>query len=185
MNTTAERTYQELKDTLTEIVRDSEVAYWIIWLNIDEIIHQSNLTSSADCLGTLMGHIGGINEFATDIDSAFCGKSNEYQQIMKMYRFGRTLSEWGDFWKELVREEKTFRLKRLWGVLNELNSELLPYCYDFVSEWEKEQEPDVIYYSKAREKKYRQYRSMIRKMQETILLINDVLRMIGGMEDVL
>lgn len=185
MSIALERTYQKLHDTLAEIVRSQEDAYWIIWLNIDEIIHQSTLTSSADCLGTLMVQIVGVNEFATDIDSAFRDKSIKYQQIMKKYRFEKTLSEWGVFWKELVREEKPFRLKRLWGVLNEMNSVLLPYCYDFISEWEKEQDPDGIYYSKIREKKYREYRSMIKKMQETILLVNDVLQMIGGVENVL
>ena len=180
MKVSIERTYQELENALTEIVRDPVDAYWIIWLNIDELVHQSNLGSSVDCLGTLMVQIVGVNELAANIDSAFCGKSNEYQQIMKMYRFGRTLSEWGDFWKELVREEKPFRLKRLWGVLNELNSVVLPYCYDFISEWEKEQEPDGTYYPKIREKKYREYRSMIKKMKETILVVCDVLLLREG-----
>lgn len=166
-----------MQDTLTEIVRNPEDAYWIIWLNIDEIIHQSNLTSSADCLGTLMVQIVGVNEFAVDIDSAFRDKSNKYQQIMKKYRFERTLSEWGDFWRELVREEKPFRLKRLWGLLNGMNSVLLPYCYDVISEWEREQEPDVIYYPKIRKQKYREYRSMIKKMQEIILIVYEVLQL--------
>lgn len=184
-NMEIERTYQKLHDTLTEIVRSPEDAYWIIWLNIDEIIHQSNLGSSADCLGTLMGQIMGMNKLATNIDYAFCNQSEEYQRIMKKYRFGRTLNEWGDFWKGLVREEKPYRLKRLWGVLYGFNDVLLPYCYDFVSKWEQEQEPDITYLPKDREKKYRKYRSMIKKMQETILTVNDVLQMVGGTEDVL
>lgn len=175
-----EKTYQKLHDTLTEIVRSSEDAYWIIWLNIDEIIHESNLGSSADCLGTLMEQIVGINICATNIDYAFCNQSKEYQRIMKKYRFGRTLDEWGTFWKDLVREEKPYRLKRLWGILYGFNDVLLPYCFDFVSKWEQEQEPDITYFPKDREKKYRKYRSMIRKMQETILVVCGVLLLREG-----
>lgn len=181
MDSKIQVTYCELEESLTEIVRSPEDSYWIIWLNIAELVYQSMPKVSADCLGTLAGGKYDTSECV----AAVRDKTDIYQRIMKKYGFGESLDEWGDYWKELVRKEKPFRLKRLWGVLNKLNSVLLPYCYDFISEWEKEQEPDVTYYPKIREKKYREYRSMIKKMQETILVVNDVLRLVGGTEDVL
>ena len=180
MGTEVRNSYLELEYSLGEIVRDQEDAYWIIWLNIAEILHQSSLKASADCLGTLMWELVGTNRFVSDIHWAFCDKDDRYQQIMKKYKFGKTIREWGDFWKDLIREEKPFRLKRLWGVLNEFTCVILPYCQDFISKWEREKEFDVIYDSKEREKKYRQYRSMIRKMQETILVACDVLQLSRG-----
>lgn len=185
MDMNIQEKYYELEDTLTDIVRCRDTSYWIIWLNVAELVHQSDLKSTTDCLGSLMNQVTGTNRSVSDIECSFCDKSETYQQITQRYRFGNTLSEWGDYWKELVIGEKPFRLKRLWGVLNEYRKALLPYCNRFISEWETEQEPDIVCNPKERNKEYRRYREMIKKMQETILTVIDVIRLMGGTLDVL
>ena len=97
MDIRVKENYQELENSLTEIVRDSKDSYWIIWLNIAEIVHQSNMESSADCLGTLMYQITGNNKWVMDIELACRDKTDCFQRVIQRYRFGKSLNEWGGF----------------------------------------------------------------------------------------
>lgn len=175
--------YFSMEKNLADIVRNREIGYQIIWTNIMVLIADSGVQHQDDCLGTLMYRLTEENEGVHDIYYSVRDNLVEYQQLKRVYGFGKDLSSWGSFWRTLIQEEKRFRLMRVYGVLHELENVILPYCKEKICEWIEIEETDNTCNPKTVEKAFRKSCSVIRKMKETLLIVCEVLELIEHVEN--
>jgi hypothetical protein len=165
-------TYSELLDSFSILVRNPKDAYGILWFNIYELINQSEICEKKDCLGDLMNLLSNNNK-CTDIYGAFQNNTEWYQTIKRNYCFGKTIEELGEYWQELMREQKPFRLRILSEGLRSYHDVIMPYVYERITHWEQIENLPVR--SIQRKKEYRDYKKTV---EETIKLVHTVREMI-------
>lgn len=149
--------YMELEDSMTKLVRSREDGIGIIWFNIYKLIDSSGVVGKTDVLGILMKRLAGIS--GQNISTAFAEQSSWYQQINERYSFARTADFCGTYWKMLMQEEKTFRLRLLCGCFRAYNGMLLPYVNEVITEWASAQGGLANW-----ETVYKKHRSMVQQM---------------------
>lgn len=149
--------YMELENSMTKIVRSRQDSISIIWFNIYSLVDSSGIVGKNDVLGILMKRLAGISVHS--ISSAFTEQSVWYQQTIERFAFGQTVEGFGTYWKMLIEEEKTFRLRLLCGCLRAYNGMLLPYVNEVITEWASTQGGLANW-----ETVYKKHRSMVQQM---------------------
>lgn len=149
--------YMELENSMTKLVRSRQDSIGIIWFNIYSLVDSSGIVGKNDVLGILMKRLAGIS--GNSISSAFTEQSVWYQQTIERFAFGQTVEGFGTYWKMLMQEEKTFRLRLLYGCLRAYNGMLLPYVNEVITEWASTQGGLANW-----ETVYENHRSMIQRM---------------------
>lgn len=109
-------------ESMTVLVRSQRDAFSIFWLDIYDWLEPG---MKSDLCGILTERIIGKNlageVYGPTSDMPYC------QEIQRKYAFGKSIDELGEYWKELIREEKYFRLRLLLGCLDTYYNTIMPY----------------------------------------------------------
>lgn len=160
--------FNELFECLSKLVRNEETAFRIIWFEISDFMVRSEIGSPSDCIADLQRKITGTS--VGNIWWEVSEQSVDYCKIKDDYKFDKSVDEMGDFWKNLIKEEKVFRLRLLEAFLVGFYSEIIPFVFDFVSDWERTEriEPTSSSQEKKRKKIYRDYRKNLRESLQIV-----------------
>lgn len=114
--------YENLMESMTVLVRSRTDAFSILWLDIYDWLE---LEMKSDLCGILTERVIGKNlageVYGPASDMPYC------QEIQRKYAFGKSIDELGEYWKETIREEKSFRLRLLLGCLDTYYNTIMPY----------------------------------------------------------
>lgn len=154
--------YENLMESMTVLVRSRKDAFSILWLDIYDWLE---LEMKSDLCGILTERVIGKN-LAGEIygpasDMPYC------REIQRKYAFGKTVDKLGEYWKELIREEKSFRLRLLLGCLDTYYNTIMPYVKNEMvavgSEWIQDT-PELSLTLKP----YREHRTKIKAIMQII-----------------
>lgn len=121
-------TYKEMMESMSRLVQSRKDASAILWSDIYRWIEPEHSAWKADLCGILTQKIaGGYGLTANSI--------SYYQEIQIGYAFGKSIDELGEYWKELIREEKAFRLRVLLGWLKAYYEMIMPYVKNEMVDW--------------------------------------------------
>lgn len=120
--------YEEMMESMSRLVRSRNAASAILWSDIYGWIEPGHSAWKADFCGILAQKIAsGYNPAANN--------PSYYQEIQIGYAFGKSIDELGEYWKELIREEKAFRLRLLLGWLKVYYEVIMPYVKNEMVDW--------------------------------------------------
>ena len=117
--------YEEMMESMTVLVRSRKDAFSILWLNIYDWLEPEHSAMKADLCGILTKRVIGKN-LAQEVHGP-ASDTAYYQEIQRKYAFGKSVDDLGEYWKELIREEKPFRLRLLLGCLDTYYNTIMPY----------------------------------------------------------
>lgn len=127
--------YKVAVKSLATLVRSREDAFLIFWFDIAMIVKASNVTQKKDFYCKLMNDMTGINRLGNEIYDTLEKESDLYSDIMKKYRYGKYANELGFYWRELICDEKIFRLRILASYLNKYQKVFVPYIRKKMKDW--------------------------------------------------
>ena len=158
--------YEEVIESMTVMVRSRKDAFSILWFDIYDWLEPG---MKSDLCGILTKQVTGENlaegVYGPASDTAY------YQAIQRKYALGKSVDSLGEYWKELIREEKPFRLRLLLGCLDTYYNVVMPYVKNEMvavgSEW-IQGNPELSLTLKP----YREHRA---KVKATMQIIETVL----------
>lgn len=164
-------TYMELEESMERLVRSRKDAFAIIWFDIHSWLEPMHSAMKADLCGILTEKVIGRNIAHAVHDPA--SDVSYYQEIQTRYRFGKSVSELGEYWKELIREEHHFRLGVLLGCLDTYYNTIMPYVKNEMvavgNEW-MNGHPEMSLTLKP----YREHRAKIKATMQIIQTASDI-----------
>lgn len=154
--------YENLMESMTVLVRSRMDAFSILWLDIYDWLEPG---MKSDLCGILTECVTGKNLAGEVYDPA--SKMSYCQEIQRKYAFGKSIDELGEYWKELIREEKSFRLRLLLGCLEIYYKTIMPYIKNEMvavgNEWAKGN-PEMSLTLKP----YREHRATVKATMQII-----------------
>ena len=154
--------YENLMESMTLLIRSQKDAFSILWLDIYDWLEPG---MKSDLCGILTEKIIG-NNLAWEVHGPASDMSY-YQEIKRKYAFGKSIDEMGEYWKELIREEKSFRLRLLLGCLEIYYKTIMPYIKNEMvavgNEWAKGN-PEMSLTLKP----YREHRTTVKATMQII-----------------
>ena len=180
LNTRINKRYIEIWEHLSAITESKEDAIGILWLSVRQLAEQSDLPYKGDCKGILQSKIIGTDEIFSSIIADIENSSERKDYLVERYQFGEKVNALGVYWKELIKEEKAFRLRMMYGVVHGMRTEILPFankvvkeCENEVLEGDKEWTTDSI--CKGRMKRYRAYLKELRETERIFLTACEII----------
>lgn len=125
--------YTEMEESMARLVRSREDAFSIIWFDIHGWLEPEHSAWKADLCGILTEKVTGKN--ISEVHTEAQNNTPYYQEIQTRYAFEKSVDELGEYWKELIREEKPFRLKLLLGSLKVYYKTVMPYVKNEMVTW--------------------------------------------------
>lgn len=164
-------TYMELEESMERLVRSRKDAFAIIWFDIHSWLEPEHSAMKADLCGILTEKVIGRNIAHAVHDPA--SDVSYYQEIQRKYAFGKSVGEFGEYWKELIREEHHFRLGVLLGCLDTYYNTIMPYVKNEMvavgNEW-MNGHPEMSLTLKP----YREHRAKIKATIQIIQTASDI-----------
>lgn len=182
LNTRINKRYIEIWEHLSAITESKEDAIGILWLSVRQLAEQSDLPYKGDCKGILQSKIIGTDEIFSSIIADIENSSERKDYLVERYQFGEKVNALGVYWKELIKEEKAFRLRMMYGVVHAMRTGILPFANKVVKDWKKDileneavQNTDVACNDSA--KNYRAYLARLRKTEQIFLVASEIIEL--------
>lgn len=170
-------TYMELEESMERLVRNRKDAFAIIWFDIHSWLEPG---MKSDLCGILTEKVIGKN-LAWEVHGPASDMSY-YQEIQRKYAFGKSVDKLGEYWKELIREEKPFRLRLLLGCLDTYYNTIMPYVKNEMvavgSDWIQDN-PELSLTLKP----YREHRAKVKAAMQIIETILGVFALQNKVEN--
>lgn len=115
----------ELEESMERLVRSQEDAFSILWFDIYAWLEPEHPAVKADLCGILTKKIIGKN-IGERVHIPARDNTPYYQKIQARYAFGKSVYTLGEYWKELICEEKSFDLWVLLGCLDIYYKKIMP-----------------------------------------------------------
>jgi len=161
--------YTEMEESMERLVRNPTDAFSIIWFDVYDWLEPDNSAMKGDLCGILTEKVTGKNR--SEVHTEVQNMTPHYQEIQVKYAFGKTIDELGDYWKELIREEKPFRLRLLLGCLRIYYEEIMPFIRNEMVAWWKEHiepwHPEIAQTLKP----YKEHRARVKATMQIIEIV--------------
>jgi hypothetical protein len=158
-NICVQKAYEDLMESMSRLVRSQKDAFSIVWFDIYDWMEPEHSSVKADLCGLLTHKLIGRN-IGSVVHEAARDESPYYQDTKEWYAFGKSVDELGTYWKELIREEKPFRLRLLIGCLDCYYKTIMPYVKDEMTAFWKDNEPS--HPEMVTLKPYREHRARVK-----------------------
>lgn len=167
--------YEGMMESMTRLVRNERDAFSIIWFDIYGYLEPKDSAWKADLYGVLTAKIIGEN-IGERVHVPVQDNMPYYQIVQTKYAFGKRIGELGEYWKELIQEEKYFRLKILYACLYHYYTAIMPYIKNEIVAWWSEachRNPELS----PTLKPYKEHRAKIKATMQVVGTVLDIIRL--------
>ncbi len=158
--------YEGMMESMSRLVRSRKDASAILWSDIYRWVEPERSAWKADFCGILAQKLT-VEYSPTVSDLSY------HQEIQKGYSFGKSIDELGEYWKELIREEKAFRLRLLLGCLKVYYGSIMPYVKNEMIDWFSEAGQGYPELAPTL-KPYREHRTRVKATMQIIETVLDI-----------
>lgn len=165
--------YTDMMESMARLVRNEKDAFSIIWFDIYGWLEPDRSDMKADLCGILTEKITGEN-MGEQVYAPIQEDTDYYRMVQTKYALGGSVSELGEYWQELIRGEKYFRLKILYACLDHYYMTIMPYVRNEMIALRSEAyhgAPELLLTSEP----YREHRAKIRAAMQVIRRVLDIL----------
>ena len=159
--------FEELTASVTRSIRNKKDAELLFWVQVYNLVNQSKIVEKSDAFGIIMNRVTGTNEGCNEIYRMIDTQADAYIEFVQKYQISDVLTELGEHWKRLLRRSSIVYALALRAWVKGFVDDCMPGINNILSECETEwkdnnqlTEDDI----KARQRKYKAYRTRMRKL---------------------